>query len=206
MRENSGDVKYHRVVSRRSWRHEQLIRGATLCDIVRDRDINSLLIQLKFRPTSSRQVYLRSPSLTIAALNLPAAQHREREMAGRPNRIGGARGKISRKKQMAPSWLNLSAHLNKSNVGCVPAASSSPSFHPSFLPCLHPSRNLPLAARSPSSSPVQPLFIPLSPRGLLSPSFSDIFAQYLKRLLMEIAIMPPAFSPSPAASQFFRKA
>lgn len=25
---------------------------------------------------------------------------------------------------MAPSWLNLSAHLNKSNVGCIPAVAS----------------------------------------------------------------------------------
>jgi len=36
----------------------------------------------------------------------------------------GVYEKLSRKKQMAPSWLNLSAHLNKSNVGCVPAVVS----------------------------------------------------------------------------------
>lgn len=49
---------------------------------------------------------------------------------------------------------------------------------------------------------------PCSPQGLppISDSGSsvDVFAQYFKRLLMEIAIMPSVSPPS--ASQFFRKA
>jgi len=49
---------------------------------------------------------------------------------------------------------------------------------------------------------------PCPPQGLLpisdSGSSADVFAQYFKRLLMEIAIMPSVLPPS--ASQFFRKA
>lgn len=108
---------------------------------------------------------------------------------------------------MAPSWLNLSAHLNKSNVGCVPAVASfslslTLFFFVSLASCLRLSRTRHLhRPRGFYSSPCPPQGLPpISDSG----SSADVFAQYFKRLLMEIAIMPSVLPPS--ASQFFRKA
>lgn len=99
---------------------------------------------------------------------------------------------------MAPSWLNLSAHLNKSNVGRVPAAffSSLSSLSSWLLVFLIFAIFIIL------------LFIPLLREGCLpfpddDDGSANVFARHLKRLL-EIAIM---LSILPlAASQFFRKA
>lgn len=109
---------------------------------------------------------------------------------------------------MAPSWLNLSAHLNKSNVGCVPAVASffsSPSPSP-FLSASSPSRGVStrlafavFIARGASIHPLVPTRTAFSDSGS-----ADIFAQYLKRLLMEIAIMPSVLPPLPRVDSFER--
>lgn len=121
----------------------------------------------------------------------------------------GAYEKLSRKKQMAPSWLNLSAHLNKSNVGCVPAVMSFfllSSVSLSLFLLFFPPRPLSRIRHLHRSGSFYSF--PCPPQGLLpisdSGSSADVFAQYFKRLLMEIAIMPSVLPPS--ASQFFRKA
>lgn len=105
-----------------------------------------------------------------------------------------------RKKQMAPSWLNLSAHLNKSNVGRVPARRfflfSLVSFFVasrlSHIRHLHHSR---FSCSSPCYARVVlrfPMMMMVAPTSL-----------HLNRPL-EIAIML-LILPLPA-SQFFRKA
>lgn len=91
---------------------------------------------------------------------------------------------------MAPSWLNLSAHLNKSNVGCVPAIASF-SFS-NFLLRYFSRRTFAIFIVRGAS--IHSL-VPTRAAFAFVLRSADIFAQYLKRLLMEIAIMPSAFSP-----------
>lgn len=63
--------------------------------------------------------------LTIAVWNPFEILHGgERKIVLATKSGWGVDEKLSRKKQMAPSWLNLSAHLNKSNVECILAGAS----------------------------------------------------------------------------------